>query len=300
MLPTIGGLGAYFYSNSQDTVYQATASILVQQRGSGFSVGQSDFAASQRLASIYRRQLTAEPFLERLAAKEAVPFSTAALRPMVSAHSSQNPPVLDIKVRHRTPEVTAFIAQAAAEEFIDYAIEQRLAEIARVQSAAAAQGIVNVENLVAAQLTALDSLSLLESVVPPGSPVLPRTRQNVILGVILGLLLAAGGALALESFGDTVRSPDEISRRFGVTSLGAIFKWSPKEVAEGAVVLLTHEKSGYAEAFRQIRANIEFATANRDGNIYMVSSPGPSEGKSTIVSNLACTSSKQVGQKGSL
>ena len=45
--------------------------------------------------------------------------------------------------------------------------------------------------------------------------------------------------------------------------------------------------SGFAEAFRQIRANLQFATAAHPGGLLVVSSAEPGEGKSTILANLA-------------
>ena len=294
MLPTVGGLAGYFYSDNQEAVYQANASILVQQRSSGFSVAPSDFGASERLASIYRLQATAKPFLDRLAEREDIPFSPSLLRSMVSANTRQNPPILELSARHRTPEVAAFVAQAAAEELIDYAIEQRLTEIARVQSAAAAQGITNTQDLVGSQLSAVDSLSMLEPVVPPVSPVVPRTRRNVILGAILGFMLAAVGALALESLQDNVSSVEQLNSRFGVSGLGVIQRWSGEEAAEGEVILLSAPSSYHAEAFRQMRVNLQFATAGESDNVVLVSSPQPGEGKSTIRANLAVA----LGQSG--
>jgi capsular exopolysaccharide synthesis family protein len=53
------------------------------------------------------------------------------------------------------------------------------------------------------------------------------------------------------------------------------------------MVLWRAPTSSFAEAFRQIRANIDFATASQPARVLLVSSPGPSEGKSTIISNLS-------------
>ena len=183
--------------------------------------------------------------------------------------------------------MAAQAAQLVAEEFVDYAIEQRLAEIARLQAAAAAQGVTNVEALVAAQFTAVDSLSILEPVSVPGSPFVPRTRLNIALGAVLGLLLALVASLILENLRDTVRFPDQLFSRFGVTSLGTLFRWPNQEVGPDELVVWELPRSSYAESFRQIRANLQFATANTDATVIMVSSPGPGEGKTTIVSNLA-------------
>ena len=157
----------------------------------------------------------------------------------------------------------------------------------QLRSAASSQGISTGEDLVTAQLAAIDSLALLEPVLTPGSPVVPRTRLNVALGAILGLVLATVAAILLDNIRDTVRFPDQITRRFGVEGLGSIFKWSTRDTNGASLVLLTAPTSSYAEAFRQIRANLQFATANHPNKILLVASPGPEEGKATVISNLA-------------
>ena len=286
LIPVVGVTAAYFFSRSQDPVYEAKATVLIQSRSGSFSLGASDFNQGDRLATTYQRQVTTKPFLVRLE-QEGIGFELTQLRDMISASTESNPPVVELKVRHRDPDVAAITAEFVAEKFIDYTIEQRLTEIARVQAAATSQGITISETLVAAQLSAVDSLSLLDEVAVPGTPVVPRTRRNMLYSALLGILVAGGIVLLLESMGDRLKSPDELSSRFGVTSLGAIFKWDRNEVAEGELVVLSGGKSGYAEAFRQLRANIEFATANHPGNIYLMFSPAPDEGKSTMVSNLA-------------
>ena len=256
----------------------------MQYRG---ATGLSDFGRSTQLAATYRRLITAKPFLERVAQDDSHPFTEAQLRSMISASTESNPPVINIRARHMDPVLAASGAQVIAEEFIDYAIELQLAEIARLQRVATAQGITNVQEISAAQFAAVDSLSLLEPVVVPGSPVTPRTRQNILMGAILGTVLAGALAIALESMKDTVRFPEEVTRRFGVASLGTIFKWPTSEIDPGSLVLWDAPSSGYAEAFRQIRANLQFAAASSPGNTILVSSPAPGEGKSTVVANLA-------------
>jgi capsular exopolysaccharide synthesis family protein len=117
-----------------------------------------------------------------------------------------------------------------------------------------------------------------------------------MIGGMLGIMLAMGGALLLENMRDTVRYPEQISRRFGVNNLGVIFKWSDQEVQEGDLVVWESPKSNFAETFRQIRANFEFAVANKPGNAFLVCSPGPGEGKSTVIANLAA-SLAQTGKR---
>ena len=206
---------------------------------------------------------------------------------MVSASTSLNPPLLEIRVSHGNAAVAADTAQIVAEEFIDYTINQRLAEIARVQSVAAIQGVTDLQGLVGSQFSAIDSLSLLEPVSTPGSPILPRNRRDTTIGALLGFLVAVAGILILESMGDSVRTVEQLSSRFGVSGLGGIFRWSSREAGEREIIISKAPASSYAEAFRQIRVNLEFAVAGLRGNVLLVSSPQPGEGKSTILANLA-------------
>ena len=294
LLPTIGGLLGLYFSRGEEPTYVAKATILVQYRGSGLGYGFGNFNQSAELASTYRRLATAKPFFDRVEQNSDLPFDSGGFRGIVSVDTVDSPPALEIRATHVDPGLAAAVAQVVAEQFIDYAIELRLAEIARVQAAAAVQGILNAPDVLAAQLNAIDILSLLEPVTPPSSPSGSGVRNNVLLGAAFGLVLAVGAALLLESLTDTVRFPDQLERRFGVHSLGVVFRWSGQDVGSNELVQKTAPTSGYAEAFRQIRANLQFAVASQPGNVYMVTSPGPSEGKSTVVANLAVS----VAQSG--
>ena len=282
LIGAAGGVLQYVLNSDEEMVYEANATLLVQHRNPGGGPGVSDFGVSRQLASTYVRLLTASPFLSKVREDNEGLVGLEGISATVGA----DPPTLNISVRNRNAEVAANITDIVAREFIDYVIEQRLAVIARVQAAAAAQGIANVQDLVAAQFRVLDSLILLEPV-SSASPIVPRIREQVVLGVLLGIVLAAGGALLLGSLRDTVRNPDDLQARFGVMALGSIFRWSPQHVDNDELVVWKLPSSGFAESFRQIRANIQFATANQPGKVYLVTSPGPGDGKSTIIGNLA-------------
>ena len=96
--------------------------------------------------------------------------------------------------------------------------------------------------------------------------------------------------------GDTVRFPEQLDRRFGVTALGMIHDWSAQEGPSEKPIILDAERSSHSEGIRQIRANIQFATANQTGKVILISSPGPQEGKSTLVANLGIAMA-QTGKK---
>lgn len=55
------------------------------------------------------------------------------------------------------------------------------------------------------------------------------------------------------------------------------------------IVTLTNPKSPISEAYRTLRTNISFSTADTELKTIMVTSAGPAEGKSTTVCNIAVT-----------
>lgn len=75
-----------------------------------------------------------------------------------------------------------------------------------------------------------------------------------------------------------------------------IFSGSPKRKPgtqalkpSEAVAALYEPKGAIAEAYRTVRANLQFANLDKSKKTYMVTSAGPGEGKSTTVANLAVT-----------
>ncbi len=115
LLPAIGGVAAYFYSQSQDPIYEAKATILVQFRGSSLSAGFSDFRRSEELAATYRKLATARPFFEAARQNRGDDLSGVSLESAISASTQSNPPVLEFKAKHSDPKVAAPTAQILSE-----------------------------------------------------------------------------------------------------------------------------------------------------------------------------------------
>lgn len=67
----------------------------------------------------------------------------------------------------------------------------------------------------------------------------------------------------------------------------AFFKQRKHRVRKFDLVTYTHPQSPLAEAFRTLRTNLGFAGLGGECRSILISSPGPLDGKSTIISNLA-------------
>ncbi len=118
-------------------------------------------------------------------------------------------------------------------------------------------------------------------------PIRPRTALNMMLGGLAGILLAGVAVFLLEYLDDTIKTPEEVERMFGLTVLGYVTEVSNSERSQGLLSVAKQPRSPVAEAFRSLRTNLEFSGIDQPLRTILVTSAGPGEGKSTVAVNLA-------------
>ena len=116
------------------------------------------------------------------------------------------------------------------------------------------------------------------------TPIRPRKLLNTLLAMVGGLVLAVAVVFAIELFDDTLRDPSDVERITGLPVLGAISKFY---TSQSELVAHVSPRTPVAEAFRSIRTNIQFASVDKQPRVILVTSPSPSDGKSTVAANLA-------------
>jgi tyrosine-protein kinase Etk/Wzc len=166
----------------------------------------------------------------------------------------------------------------------------------------------------------LGQVRLIDPARPPKEPVRPRIKLNLLLGFILGLGLGIGVTFLFDYIDNSVRTIEDVEK-MGVSVLGSIpvikheeaikrLKNLPaslngksgsldaEETKRLVSRLITHfaPKSPISEAYRTFRTNIQYTKLDQELKTLLVTSPGPGEGKSTSVANLAITMA-QMGSK---
>ena len=121
----------------------------------------------------------------------------------------------------------------------------------------------------------------------PGSPSFPNTNLNLMLGFMLGLALAGLVGLVLELLDNFISSPEEAEQVAGVPYIGQIPLLPPagaftKSRIKPAEYLIDKPHSGFAEAYRHLRASIMFADIDKAAKTVAVVSSLPSEGKTSM------------------
>ncbi len=121
----------------------------------------------------------------------------------------------------------------------------------------------------------------------PGAPYEPRTMLYTLLAVVAGLIVAIASVFLLEYLDNTIKSEQDVLDLTGVPMLAAV-RVVPKLLqGRDQLYVLNRPASAASESIRLLRTNLEFASASKEVSALLVSSAGPSEGKSTVTANLA-------------
>lgn len=161
-----------------------------------------------------------------------------------------------------------------------------------------------------------NNIRVLDEPVVPREPVMPNVPLNVAAGLCGGLLLGIMVALGRERLDRSIKVPEEVERDLGLSYLGLLPQIAPSgwvptrrgrrvsgrsdrvhgQSESPELVVALQPSSGIAEAARAIRTNIVFISPDRPVRSLLVTSAGPSEGKTTVATSLAITMA-QAGQR---
>ncbi|MGD9201276.1 MAG: polysaccharide biosynthesis tyrosine autokinase [Chitinispirillia bacterium] len=150
----------------------------------------------------------------------------------------------------------------------------------------------------------------------PESPIPKNETRYYILGIVLGCILGFGIAMVLEFNDTSLKSNQDIERHLSIPVLGTIphIVYNRKEEIklrrrssktkkstvttqyQSQLLNFSGDESITAEAYRSLRTNLSFVSPDNPIRTLLVTSAGPSEGKSITISNLAL-SYAQMGKK---
>jgi capsular exopolysaccharide synthesis family protein len=130
----------------------------------------------------------------------------------------------------------------------------------------------------------------------PRDAVWPRKGLNLLLGILSGTVLALGLTFFFEYLDSRLKTPDEVKAHLGLPALGLVPVLAPKSWKGKEPLIHVGVPPGFAEAFRTIRTNVLFSSAEEGSRALVITSTGPGEGKTTVASNLAIGFA-QAGQR---
>jgi Mrp family chromosome partitioning ATPase/capsular polysaccharide biosynthesis protein len=310
MLTTVAVTGAALYQSSrQPALYSASSAVLLkyQNLASGLT-GIQDLSTvyqdPQRVAQTQTQIAMSPDVANRVVKTAGIPGLTAgSFLGSANVTASTDADILNFNVIYGDPETAARLSSIHAREFIQHRRELdtasivaarkellgRIAELDRTGF----QGSRLVEQLseTEQQLRTMEALQTANaSLLRPASgaaQIQPRTRRAVVLGVMLGLMLGIGAAFARDALDTRVRSSTEVADGLHTTLLARIAEPPRSLRRRNRLAMIAAPHGAHAEAFRMLRANLEFVNLDRGARSIMVTSAVEKEGKSTTIANLA-------------
>ena len=132
---------------------------------------------------------------------------------------------------------------------------------------------------------------ILSSASVPKAPSSPRTKLNLIIGLLLGGLIGGAVALLSELFDSKLSSVEDIENKLGAHTLGTIplirsLKFLGFGKQTPADYLVENPMSAYAESIRHLRAAIAFSDIDSNTKVVTLTSSLPDEGKTSLCLSL--------------
>ncbi|HTL47453.1 MAG TPA: polysaccharide biosynthesis tyrosine autokinase [Verrucomicrobiae bacterium] len=138
--------------------------------------------------------------------------------------------------------------------------------------------------------TQASNVMVVDMAQPPERPFKPRPFLNLMIAVLSGIFFGIILAFFFEYLDATIKVPDDIEKGLGLELFGIIPKSAKDKNGPlgGEIFLSTGKPSQATEAFRALRTTLLFKLRHITGcRVIVVTSPNPSEGKSTVSLNLA-------------
>ena len=118
----------------------------------------------------------------------------------------------------------------------------------------------------------------------PKAPLAPAGRRTWLMSLAIGLVLAVGVAFGLDYMNDTIKTPEDVTRRLKLPFLGLV----PSVRGDKHPMLASsHVPHDFGEAFRSLRTSLMSRYPGDGTKILLVTSAQPLEGKTTTACNIA-------------
>ncbi len=260
----LGTLLTAAFAMSRPATYASTGRVFIAVPDD--SPATSDFLStylvSQRTAS-YSELATDPVLIQKVIDRSGLQVSRSEVASRISTSVVASTQIVEVRATGPTPEEARDLADAEMVELI---------------------ALVNdfekpTSDKPAAVVARSTGAPLLDTV-PVGIPLFIMLAIGIILSFIAGIV----GALIRDILDITIKSRQDVEQTIGLPVISAlpldrdVAKDSHSAVAPG---------SPLAEAFRVLRANLRFADLDASGQMFLVTSALPNEGKTLTAVNLA-------------
>ena len=200
---------------------------------------------------------------DAVAEQRGVGLTAAELSAKISADAPLNKVLINLHVTDTDPRRAATLANLVAARFVT-----------------AVQDIAKTD----ANGSSVVKITVIHPATVPTDPIKPNKLLYVGLGLAVGLLLGIGLVVLRDALDTTVKAPSDFDD-LGVPVLGQVPL--DKRTNQVPIAFRGDPHSVRAEAYRQLRTNLQFVNVDDAPRIIAVTSGIPGEGKTTTAMNLA-------------
>jgi receptor protein-tyrosine kinase len=287
---------ALAYSLAQTPEYTASASLLFTEKNTSQFDPERAAATNLQLVS-----------LDQVAARTVSALPDTHLTPeevsgKVTVTPAGESDLVKVEATDPDPKLAATIANEFARQFIAFRrdanrakilkgedlVEARLNELTPAQVAGPeGQALEERHRELAIRATLqTGEAQLVQPATVPSAPSSPKKTRNVALGIVLGIILGISLALLRDQFDRRLKTVEEAEGIFGLSVLATVPQSRQIGGSAGIEATLRGEE---AEAFRMLRANLQYFGIDQELKSILITSSASEEGKTMVAWNLALT-----------
>ncbi len=208
-------------------------------------------------------------------------LQTETAKVLQSIKNDYDTAVLEEQTLTRNLEAAKADAADLSRKGINYGMMEREAKSNRQVS----EALLQRENeLRVSSNSRANNVRVVDHAEVPKAPMAPTGRRTWLLSLTVGLVLAVGVAFGLDYMNDTIKTPEDVTRRLKLPFLGLV----PSVRGDKHPVLASSGvPHDFGEAFRALRTSLIAQYPGEGTKILAVTSAQPLEGKTTTACNIA-------------
>lgn len=179
------------------------------------------------------------------------------------------------------------------EKAVQYGVLEREAESNRRLADVLLKRLKEASASMSRDLSGGSHVQIIDRAEVPDHPININPQRAMGLGGVLGLVLGLGVVALIGYVDRTIKTPEEAEAVLGLPVVGIIqhFQLKPRSAdrSGGRLITVDAAHSRAAEAFKTLRANLLMSSAEAPdpAQVFLVTSPHPQDGKTTVAANLA-------------
>ena len=246
------------------------------------------------------------PTAEVVKAQVGSARSASELVQMVTPTSSTATNTINIMVQSADPQEAADLANAYANQFVEFRKQTDRANVAAARSLVEAsleqlgpeEALSEYGNMLRTKyedLRILESMqdggfTVIQQAVPAASPFLPRTVRDAGLALVIGLLLGIAIVFVMALLDKRIRDGKTLESEAGVPLLAVVpaigGRWGTRKDRDPSATIGFRSNPLLLEAFRTLRSNLQYFHLDKKNPTWLVTSGLPRQGKTTTTVNL--------------